>query len=83
MNNFPIIPTDEMSAGERLSALKTLSGIYKPATREDLSHFCDCCANLGDLLVAVVKEITAYSDSVPPEQLFYMYHHLLDNILQI
>lgn len=80
LKEFPIIPTDEMSAGERLSALKVLSGTYKPATTENLSHFCDCCVNLSNLLAAVVKEITAYSDCVSPEQLYHIYLHLLDNI---
>lgn len=77
---LPIFPTDEMSDVERLNVQKELLGSYKPASTENLSHFCDCCSNLCTLLGAMVMENSAYRGLESPVALFFKYQHLLDNI---
>lgn len=78
--NLPKLPTDEMSAGERLTTLQVLTGTHLPATHENLSQFCLACDNLTDSITASIKNYNAYSGYLSSEHLFYMYRQLRENI---
>lgn len=77
---LPILPKDEMSLGVRVNVTKVLTSTFKPANSENMSLFCDCCDNLNSLLGAMVKENTAFLGHESPENLFYDYSYLLNNI---